>query len=139
MAVKFEDHIRKEHNVWHYLQFRAYLKEKPHTEYTGPESYVQNQIDLESTEWFPWLRAMSLWKSEDENETEQNEFSEIKFILFELAKKIELISDRCNSMEAKLVDKTGTIRQQQSRRITSSTKIFQSLVSQTMIKLNPRN
>ena len=139
MAVKFEDHIRKEHNVWHYLQFRAYLKEKSHTEYTGPESYVQNQIEQESTEWFPWLRAMSLRKSEDEDENEQTEFQGIKIMLIDLAKKMENISERCSSLEGKLVDRTGTIRQQQTRRVGTGTKTFQNLVSQTMIKLNPRN
>ena len=130
-AVKFEDHIMKEHNVWHYLQFRAYLKNKSNTEYTGPESYVQNQIDQESTEWFPWLRAMSLRKSEDEDDTEQSEFQEIKKILSELSKKLEDVSDKCAGLENKLFDRAAIVRQQPTRR-NANLKTFQSVVSQTL-------
>eukprot|EP00800_Vazella_pourtalesii_P015780 TRINITY_DN4342_c0_g1_i5.p1 TRINITY_DN4342_c0_g1~~TRINITY_DN4342_c0_g1_i5.p1 ORF type:complete len:1829 (-),score=335.50 TRINITY_DN4342_c0_g1_i5:43-5529(-) len=130
-AVKFEDHIRKEHNVWHYLQFRAYLKNKSNTEYTGPESYVQNQIDQESTEWFPWLRAMSLRKSEGEDDTEQSEFQEIKKVLLELSKKMEDVSERCSSLENKFFDR-GTIGRQQPSRRMANLKTFQSVVSQTL-------
>ncbi|KAI6654157.1 Inositol 1,4,5-trisphosphate receptor 1 isoform [Oopsacas minuta] len=132
-AVKFEAHISKEHNVWHYLQFRAYLKEKSHTEYTGPESYVQNQIDQESTEWFPWLRAMSLRKTEDENEVEQTEFQEIKKVLGQLAIKLDEVSDRCSGLENKFFDRSGTIsRPQHTWRLANNTKNFKNMMSQTL-------
>lgn len=33
-------HIKEDHNLWKYLFFIAYLREKEETEYTGLESYV---------------------------------------------------------------------------------------------------
>ena len=42
--VTFEEHITKEHNMWNYLYFVVHLRTKQITEFTGPESYVFNQI-----------------------------------------------------------------------------------------------
>ncbi|EPY81280.1 hypothetical protein CB1_000743160 [Camelus ferus] len=48
-TVSFEEHIKSEHNMWHYLYFLVLVKVKDPTEYTGPESYVAQMIVL------PWL------------------------------------------------------------------------------------
>lgn len=116
MGLKFEYHIKKEHNVWHYLQFRAYLKKKSRTEYTGPESYIQNEIDMGSIEWFPWLRAMSLKKTDEDDEMEQNEFEAIKKTLGQLTESMATIQDRCLNIEHKLVMGTQIHRQTFNRR-----------------------
>ncbi|KAK7890890.1 hypothetical protein WMY93_022853 [Mugilogobius chulae] len=39
-TVSFEEHIKFEHNMWHYLYFLVLVRVKDPTEYTGPESYV---------------------------------------------------------------------------------------------------
>lgn len=43
-VVTFEEHLKKEHNMWDYLKFIVLLKVKDPTEFTGPESYVYNKI-----------------------------------------------------------------------------------------------
>lgn len=43
-TVSFEEHIKSEHNMWHYLYFLVLVKVKDPTEYTGPESYVAQMI-----------------------------------------------------------------------------------------------
>lgn len=43
-TVSFEEHIKSEHNMWHYLYFLVLVRVKDHTEYTGPESYVAQMI-----------------------------------------------------------------------------------------------
>lgn len=43
-TVTFEEHIKVEHNMWHYLFFIVLVKVKDSTEYTGPESYVAQMI-----------------------------------------------------------------------------------------------
>jgi len=43
-TVTFEEHIKEEHNMWHYLFFVVLVKVKDSTEYTGPESYVAEMI-----------------------------------------------------------------------------------------------
>ncbi|KAG8128027.1 hypothetical protein E2320_014908, partial [Naja naja] len=48
-TVTFEEHIKEEHNMWHYLCFIVLVKVKDSTEYTGPESYVAEMIKSEFT------------------------------------------------------------------------------------------
>lgn len=43
-TVTFEEHIKAEHNMWHYLYFLVLVRVKDATEYTGPESYVAQMI-----------------------------------------------------------------------------------------------
>lgn len=45
-TVSFEEHIKSEHNMWHYLYFLVLVKVKDPTEYTGPESYVAQMIKV---------------------------------------------------------------------------------------------
>lgn len=48
-TVTFEEHIKVEHNMWHYLFFIVLVKVKDSTEYTGPESYVAEMIRVKVT------------------------------------------------------------------------------------------
>ncbi|XP_061380179.1 inositol 1,4,5-trisphosphate receptor isoform X1 [Danaus plexippus] len=59
-TVSFEEHIKSEHNMWHYLYFMVLVRVKDPTEFTGPESYVHSMIKNNDLEWFPRLRALSL-------------------------------------------------------------------------------
>ncbi|XP_071518112.1 inositol 1,4,5-trisphosphate receptor [Panulirus ornatus] len=70
-AVNFEDHIKREHNMWHYLYFYVQVNVKDPTEFTGPESYVYLLVKEKDLNWFPRMRAMSL--SIGETEGEMNE------------------------------------------------------------------
>lgn len=45
-SVSFEEHIEKEHNMWHYLFFIVLVKVKDPTEFTGPESYVYAMVHV---------------------------------------------------------------------------------------------
>ena len=44
--VSFDEHIKTQHNMWHYLYFIVLLKVKDQTEFTGPESYVSQMIKV---------------------------------------------------------------------------------------------
>ncbi|RXM33372.1 Inositol 1,4,5-trisphosphate receptor type 2 [Acipenser ruthenus] len=70
-TVSFEEHIKSEHNMWHYLYFLVLVKVKDPTEYTGPESYVAQMIKEKNLDWFPRMCAMSLVSNE--GDSEQNE------------------------------------------------------------------
>ncbi|OQV23241.1 Inositol 1,4,5-trisphosphate receptor type 1 [Hypsibius exemplaris] len=63
-ATSFDYHYMREHNLWSYLYFMIMLQVKDPTEFTGPESYVAEQIKNEKLDWFPRLRAMSLSNTE---------------------------------------------------------------------------
>ncbi|XP_063897860.1 inositol 1,4,5-trisphosphate receptor isoform X1 [Helicoverpa armigera] len=59
-TVSFEEHIKSEHNMWHYLYFMVLVRVKDPTEFTGPESYVHSMIKSNNLDWFPRLRTLSL-------------------------------------------------------------------------------
>ncbi|XP_037926094.1 inositol 1,4,5-trisphosphate receptor isoform X3 [Hermetia illucens] len=67
-TVSFEEHIKCEHNMWHYLYFIVLIKVKDPTEFTGPESYVYAMVKACILDWFPRLRAMSLAAIDAEGE-----------------------------------------------------------------------
>ncbi|KAK2918004.1 inositol 1,4,5-trisphosphate-gated calcium channel ITPR2 [Channa argus] len=75
-TVSFEEHIKSEHSMWHYLYFLVLVRVKDPTEYTGPESFVAQMIAEKNLEWFPRMRAMSLVSSEGDNE--QNEMRSLQ-------------------------------------------------------------
>ncbi|XP_063052476.1 inositol 1,4,5-trisphosphate receptor type 2 isoform X3 [Engraulis encrasicolus] len=75
-TVSFEEHIKSEHNMWHYLYFLVLVRVKDPTEYTGPESYVAQMIKEKNLDWFPRMRAMSLVSGE--GESEQNELRSLQ-------------------------------------------------------------
>jgi hypothetical protein len=49
----FVQHLATDHDLWMYVYFVAYLKEKDPTEYNGIESFVRGEIDNLSLEWLP--------------------------------------------------------------------------------------
>lgn len=51
-TVSFEEHIKCEHNMWHYLYFIVLVKVKDPTEFTGPESYVYAMVKVRKNIFF---------------------------------------------------------------------------------------
>jgi hypothetical protein len=56
MVNGFNYHYKKEHNMWDYVFYAAYLRIKPDTEYTGTESYIDEKIKNLDISWFPVRR-----------------------------------------------------------------------------------
>ncbi|XP_075997943.1 inositol 1,4,5-trisphosphate-gated calcium channel ITPR2 [Genypterus blacodes] len=92
-TVSFEEHIKSEHNMWHYLYFRVLMMVKDPTEYTGPESYVALKIKEKNLEWFPRMRAMSLVSSEADGE--QNEMRSLQE---KLDSTVTLVTQLCGQL-----------------------------------------
>ena len=60
----FEKHL-KDHSIINYFFYIFYLEDKDSSEYSGLESYIKNEIDEDSTSWFPSGRSLKIeeWKS----------------------------------------------------------------------------
>lgn len=56
LSVGYQGHYKKEHNMWNYVYYYAYLRDKNCTEYTGTESYVADLIQNLDLEWLPIKR-----------------------------------------------------------------------------------
>lgn len=74
-------HIKKDHNMWDYIYFKAYLQFKESTEYNGNESYIYDCMERFDLSWFPQNRSLSILDfdnddDDDEENTEQEELIE---------------------------------------------------------------
>ncbi|RWS06106.1 inositol 1:4:5-trisphosphate receptor-like protein [Dinothrombium tinctorium] len=109
-TVSFEEHIRCEHNLWHYLYFIVLVKVKNPTEFTGPESYVAEMMKTRNLDWFPRMRAMSLSANESENEQNENRILQEK--LDAAMKLVSTLSSQLSELKEQMTEQ----RKQQQRR-----------------------
>ncbi|XP_035258144.1 inositol 1,4,5-trisphosphate receptor type 2 isoform X1 [Anguilla anguilla] len=101
-TVSFEEHIKSEHNMWHYLYFRVLVRVKDPTEYTGPESYVAQMIEEKNLDWFPRMRAMSLVSSEGDGE--QNEIRSLQERLDGTLSLVSLLSAQLAELKEQMTE-----------------------------------
>ncbi|KAB5536808.1 hypothetical protein PHYPO_G00111590 [Pangasianodon hypophthalmus] len=101
-TVTFEEHIKVEHNMWHYLFFIVLIKVKDSTEYTGPESYVAEMIREHNLDWFPRMRAMSLVSSDAEGE--QNEIRNLQEKLESTMKLVSNLSSQLTELKEQMTE-----------------------------------
>ena len=115
--VTFEEHIRTEHNMWHYLYFVVLIKVKDPTEFTGPESYVHQMVKVVSAvpcsalhepeqdrclEWFPRLRAISL--AVEDVDGEQNEWKTLQGQLDQTQRLVMTLSSQLADLRDQMTE-----------------------------------
>jgi len=105
----FPYHINLEHNLWNYIFYILYLKDKEKTEYSGFESYVASKLDSEEIGWFPLNKALSLSDKNLDNEEEESDSEnkridedERSFLNQELVQKLENLEKDFDEFEANL-------------------------------------
>ncbi|NP_001191618.1 inositol trisphosphate receptor [Aplysia californica] len=101
-SVTFEDHIKHEHNMWHYLYFIVLVRVKDPTEFTGPESYVDAMIKERNLEWFPRMRAMSL--AAEDSEGEQNEIRSLQLQLDVTTQLVQKLSQQLTELKEQMTE-----------------------------------
>ncbi|XP_070152834.1 inositol 1,4,5-trisphosphate receptor-like isoform X2 [Polyergus mexicanus] len=101
-TVSFEEHIKHEHNMWHYLYFIVLVKVKDPTEFTGPESYVYAMVKDRNLEWFPRLRAKSL--AADEGEGEQVELRSLQSQLESTQQLVKCLSHQLMELRDQMTE-----------------------------------
>ncbi|PVD24858.1 hypothetical protein C0Q70_15345 [Pomacea canaliculata] len=99
-SVSFEEHIKSEHNMWHYLFFIVLVNVKDPTEFTGPESYVHSMIKDRNLDWFPRMRAMSL--TVEESEGEQNELRNLQVQLDSTNRLVQTLSQQLMELKEQM-------------------------------------
>ncbi|XP_076814586.1 inositol 1,4,5-trisphosphate-gated calcium channel ITPR1-like isoform X2 [Clavelina lepadiformis] len=105
-TVSFESHTKEEHNMWHYLYFIVLVEVKDSTEFTGPESYVSNQVKDKLLDWFPRMQAMSLTAQD-----EAVEHNDMRSLLLHL----EGTSDLVRSLSKQLQDLQDQVTEQRRK------------------------
>jgi len=100
--VTFEEHIRAEHNMWHYLFFIVLVKVKDPTEFTGPESYVHQMVKDKCLDWFPRLRAISL--AVEDVDGEQNEWKTLQGQLDQTQKLVQQLSSQLADLRDQMTE-----------------------------------
>ncbi|XP_078678588.1 inositol 1,4,5-trisphosphate receptor-like isoform X5 [Branchiostoma floridae x Branchiostoma belcheri] len=101
-SVSFDEHIKEEHNMWHYLFFIVLVKVKDPTEFTGPESYVYLMVKDKDLDWFPRMRAMSL--AVDEGDSEQSERQNLQAQLEATTKLVTTLSTQLTELRDQMTE-----------------------------------
>ncbi|XP_076641115.1 inositol 1,4,5-trisphosphate receptor-like isoform X1 [Halictus rubicundus] len=101
-TVSFEEHVKHEHNMWHYLYFIVLVKVKDPTEFTGPESYVYAMVKDRNLDWFPRLRAKSL--AADEGEGEQIELRSLQSQLESTQQLVKCLSQQLTELRDQMTE-----------------------------------
>ncbi|RXN34507.1 inositol 1,4,5-trisphosphate receptor type 3 [Labeo rohita] len=101
-TVSFEEHIKFEHNIWHYLYFIVLVREKNKTDYTGPESYVAHMIKNKNLDWFPRMQAMSLVVTEGDGE--QNEMRNLQDRLSSTMKVVTQLTSQLTELKEQMTE-----------------------------------
>lgn len=101
-TVSFEEHIKNEHNMWHYLYFIVLIKVKDPTEFTGPESYVYSLVKSVNLDWFPRLRAMSL--AAVEGDGEQIELRSLQNVLENTQSLVKNLSSQLMELKEQMAE-----------------------------------
>ncbi|RZF46806.1 hypothetical protein LSTR_LSTR012029 [Laodelphax striatellus] len=118
-TVSFEEHIKCEHNMWHYLYFIVLIKVKDPTEFTGPESYVYAMVKDRNLDWFPRLRAMSL--AADEGEGEQIELRSLQAQLESTQILVTTLSQQLSELKDQMTEQR---KQKQRIGLLTSTSAY---------------
>ncbi|XP_046143784.1 inositol 1,4,5-trisphosphate receptor isoform X9 [Osmia bicornis bicornis] len=122
-TVSFEEHVKHEHNMWHYLYFIVLVKVKDPTEFTGPESYVYAMVKDRNLDWFPRLRAKSL--AADEGEGEQVELRSLQSQLESTQCLVKCLSQQLTELRDQMTEQ----RKQKQRLglLNSATALLQTV------------
>uniref|UniRef100_A0A1B6EDM6 Inositol 1,4,5-trisphosphate receptor n=1 Tax=Clastoptera arizonana TaxID=38151 RepID=A0A1B6EDM6_9HEMI len=118
-TVSFEEHIKCEHNMWHYLYFIVLVKVKDPTEFTGPESYVYAMVKDRNLDWFPRLRAMSL--AADEAEGDQIELRSLQAQLESTQALVTTLSQQLSELKDQMTEQR---KQKQRIGLLNSTSAY---------------
>lgn len=62
MDLSFSFHQKFEHDVWNYIYYIIYLRNKNSTEFSGVEYYIFLKYKKNSLDWLPISRARSICK-----------------------------------------------------------------------------
>ncbi|CAD5113406.1 DgyrCDS2578 [Dimorphilus gyrociliatus] len=95
----FEEHVKKEHNLWAYLFFFIHLDETRWNDYTSIELHVHKSLERETYDFFPLNRALSLRLDEDSNEMRMESMAEQIFYIASKLKEEE--AEKMKAMERK--------------------------------------
>lgn len=88
-SVDFTDHTQHDHNMWKYLWYQEYLRDKEVSEFTGGEQFVAEMLKNADTKykWLPLKKARALQKVAD------------RYDMFSLYKKVESLTERVVKMD----------------------------------------
>ncbi|KAJ3075203.1 hypothetical protein HDU98_008929 [Podochytrium sp. JEL0797] len=93
-ASGFEHHIKKEHNIWHYLFFLIHLELKDKTEYTSHETFISESLANNDLTFFPINRAIAL-KNREESDNVTDKIDALEHSL-------QLLMDSLNGVRMQL-------------------------------------
>lgn len=60
VGIDFEKHVSSEHNIWDYVNFFIFMRQKTEKDCNGIEDEMLQKIKIGDQSWFPQGRSLSL-------------------------------------------------------------------------------
>ena len=76
-GIDFDTHIRRYHNMWHYVWIIMSLEEMDHDEFSGQFDYIWDHYQKRSIAFFPIKRAVQISSLGDKTETVERQVEKI--------------------------------------------------------------
>ena len=80
----FAHHIKHDHYLWNYINYKVHLMEKDQTEYTGVESYISEMLRDGNIAWLPLHRALVFGEETQEKQALEHFVEELETLSVEL-------------------------------------------------------
>jgi len=101
-AGGFVRHTKTDHNIWSYLYYVIYLKERDPNECTGVESDVLKKIESEDVTWMPLGQALAV----NALSAKQEEAPQTKDVAAELA---DGLADKVESLQKEITEQKAVL------------------------------
>jgi hypothetical protein len=88
-SIDFAEHTKNDHNMWKYLWYQEYLRDKEVSEFTGGEQFVSEMLKNADTryKWLPLKKARALQKASD------------RYDNYSIYRKLEALSEKVSKMD----------------------------------------
>jgi inositol 1,4,5-triphosphate receptor type 1 len=122
----FDLHIKHDHNMWHYLYFNVHLRRTEETEYTGPESFVNQMLADQDLSFIPNQRAICL-----ESQTNKD-----KGNTTQLSLDLEMLRGQSDESMQSMEQRFGKLQDQFHERLMMFNEATLSKISEVIVGQN---
>ena len=98
--MKFEDHQKLEHNIWNYVKFIVFIKNRTLKDCNGMEMHLQGKILSKDISFFPLNKSLSLGSqgSNKDSVVIQHKIQKIQTKLKKLREYLSKIQEKTNKL-----------------------------------------
>ena len=103
--IDFDVHVKKDHYLWNYIYYIAYLNSRNQADLTGTESYIFKHVEDKNINWLPIHKASGIEDEVESQKTRYDMIHQLERVYKSIKDEIEYVIDRTNAYyETILID-----------------------------------